>query len=133
MMTHNYNPHSDDNKIPSFNPEQTKNLVDLAKFQLGENITKMTSKLDINVEHLVRFLPLSKYCKKKREALNLSLKEIGSKLKVPNYKLKAIEETTLHAVKHEILIQYIKFLGIEKEFELWAQENQDILEEISEV
>ncbi len=132
MMPNSNTSHPDD-KIPSFTPEQTENIVELAKFQLGENIIKMTSELNINMHHLVRFLPVAKYCKKKREALNLSLKEIGSKLKIPQYKLKAIEETTLHEVKHEILIQYIKFLGIEKEFELWAQENQDIIEEISEV
>ena len=122
-----------DDKIPIFTPEQAKNLVDLVKFQLGEKISSLTSELNINIHHVIRYLPLAKFCKKKRESLNLSLKEIGTKLKVPKYKLKAIEETSLHAVKHEILIQYVKFLGIEKEFELWAQDNQDILEEISEV
>lgn len=129
----NRNTTNPDNKIPSFTPEQTKNLVELANFQLGEKISSMTSEFNINIHHLIRFMPVAKYCQKKREALNLSFKEIGAKLKVPNYKLKAIEETTLHAVKHEILLQYVKFLGIEKEFELWAQENQDIIEEISEV
>jgi len=133
MMTQNNSSQPDNNKIPSFTPEQAKNLVELAKFRLGEEISSMTSELNINMHHLVRFMPVAKYCQKKREALNLSLKEIGLKLKVPKYKLKAIEETSLHEIKHEILIQYIKFLNIEKEFELWAQENQDIIEEISEV
>ena len=131
-MTQN-NTSQPDDKIPSFTPEQSKNLVELAKLQLGKQFTMMTSNLKINVEHLVRFIPVAKFCQRKREEKNLSHKEIAKQLNVPHKKLKAIEDTALHEVKSEILIQYVKFLGIEKEFELWAQENQDILEEISEV
>ena len=103
-----------DNKILSFNPEQAKNLVEVAKFQLGDHIGSMISEFKLNMDHMVRFIPLAKYCQRKRGALKLSLKEIGAKLKVPKYKLQAIEDTSLNQVKHDILIKYIKFLGIER-------------------
>ena len=66
---------------------------------------------------------------RKREEKGLSLKEASAKVKIPQYKLKYIETTGILDIEHDILEKYIKFLGIEKEFDEWKKQNKDIYKE----
>ncbi len=86
--------------IPNITPEQMDELVGLAKFRIGERIASMISESKINMHQMVRFLPVAKYCQNKRKELNLSIKEISSKIKVPQYQLKAIEEASVSEIRY---------------------------------
>ena len=66
----------------------------------------------------------------KREEKGISLKEASSNLKIPLYKLKYIETTGILDIELDILEKYIKYLGIEKEFNEWQKQNQDIYKEM---
>lgn len=118
--------------IPNITPKKTDELVGLAKFRMGERISSMISESKINMHQMVRFLPVAKYCQNKREEMSLSIKDISSKINVPQYQLKAIEGASVSEIRYVMLKKYVEFLDIDKEFEKWAQQNSDIIEEIGE-
>jgi len=79
----------------------------------------------------MRFLPLSQLCHKHREKKRLTLRQISSKLDVHFYDLYLIEQCCLKEINLDILKKYVSFLGIEQDFEKWAQENGDIVDAMS--
>lgn len=120
-----------DNKFPKITSEQADNIIELLKGSFGENTIKMIDDHGVNINHLVRSMFLSKLCIRKREEKGISIKDASSNLKIPQYKLKYIETTGILDIELGILEKYIKYLGIEKEFDEWKKQNQDIYKEMS--
>lgn len=98
-----------------------------------KGLARLHPKSKMNVHHIVQFLPVSQLCRKQRIERNLSLREVGSKIDVHYYELHVIEQFSLREINLEILLKYIGFLGIEKEFEEWSQNNAEIIEAIGSV
>ena len=119
-----------DNKFPNLNSEQADNLVELVKEMFGEQTSKILEGSGLNVNNMVRFMYISRLCQKKREEKGLGLKTISSKLKIPQYKLKYIEESGMGNINNDILGKYIKYLGLEKEFNEWLNQNEDVYEQL---
>ena len=122
--------HMNDDIFHKINSEQADNIIELLKESLGENTVNMIDNHGININHLVRSIYLSKLCIRKREEKGISLKKASSNLKIPLYKLKYIETTGILDIELDILEKYIKYLGIEKEFNEWQKQNQDIYKEM---
>ena len=120
----------DDNKFPSLNSKQADNLVELVKETFGTQTSRMLENSGLNMNHMVRFMYLSRLCQKTREEKGLSFKNISAKLKIPQYKLKYIEENGTGSINTDILEKYIKFLGLEKEFNKWLKQNKDVYEQL---
>ncbi len=116
--------------IPCLSSEQANNLVELVKAQMGETIVSTVNKY-FNMNQFIRFLFVSKFFEKKRKEFNLSLKDVSSKIKVPQYRVEAIENARLSEIQSEALKKYASLLGLEKGFEQWSAQNADIIEEIS--
>ena len=119
-----------DNKFPNLNSEQADNLVELVKEMFGEQGLKILEGSGLNVNNMVRFMYISRLCQKKREEKGLNLKTISSKLKIPQYKLKYIEESGMGNIDPDILEKYVKYLGLEKEFNEWLKQNKDVYEQL---
>lgn len=118
------------NKFPNLNSKQADNLVELVKEMFGEQPLKILEGSGLNVNNMVRFMYISRLCQKKREEKGLDLKTISSKLKIPQYKLKYIEESGMGNVDINMLEKYIKYLGLEKEFTEWLNQNKDVYEQL---
>ena len=116
--------------FPSFNHEQADNIVAYMKDMFGKEVTDVMDQSNLNMNHLVRFLYLSKLCQNTREEKGLSLKDISNQLKIPQYKLKAIENNEFSSFTKEILEEYIIFLGLKKQFDEWLENNRDVYEGI---
>lgn len=119
-----------DNKFPSLNSEQADNLVEVAKEMLGTQASKMLENYGLNINHMIRFMYISRLCQKTREENGFSLKNISSKLNIPQYELKYIEENGIGNINNDILGKYIKYLGLEKEFNEWLNQNEDVYEQL---
>ena len=76
------------------------------------------------------FMYISRLCQNKREEKGLTFKKISSQLKIPQYKLKYIEEDSISNIQPDILEKYIEFLGLKKEFDEWLKNNRDIYDEL---
>jgi transcriptional regulator with XRE-family HTH domain len=58
-----------------------------------------------------------------REATGLTIKEVASRMKVPQYRLNAIEKGNLSEFKADVLQKYAEFLDLTKWLDKWAATN----------
>jgi hypothetical protein len=118
----------DKKPFPIVNSEQADLLLALAKEQLGPDLACMISTSPINMNHLIRFMGVASMCRARREEKGLGFKDISSGLKIPQYKLKAIEESSTMNIVPEILDKYVEYLGLGEEFGKWMEENREVYE-----
>jgi transcriptional regulator with XRE-family HTH domain len=84
----------------------------------------------IDLEALVRFDAVAQRCRMARESRGLTIKEVAANLKVPQYRLKAIEDGHLLELRPAILEKYLGFLSLGRWFARWAKANQVICKRI---
>ena len=119
-------------QFPQFDKEQADVLVKTTMEMLGPGVGKELASSGLNVNHLIRFMYIGNLCKNTREERGLSFKEISSQLKIPQYRLKPIEDSYCGSIEVGVLEKYIEFLGLKENFEKWKVENMDVYEEITE-
>jgi len=112
----------DESKI--LNDEEIKAIVFLAKKTFGQTFSDKTVERDFSFENMLRFRAVSARCRDARIRLGLSIKETALKLKVPQYRIKAIENASVQEIVPEALLKYVAFLGLEKWFHRWTTANQ---------
>ena len=98
--------------------------------QLGTDLANMIDESKANMNHLVRFMHISKLCQARREERGLSFKDISSQLNIHQYRLKAIEGNSIQSIAPAIFDRYIEFLELKDEFQEWLKENKDVYEEV---
>jgi hypothetical protein len=76
------------------------------------------------VEQTVRHFSLAKRCAAAREQKGLTIADVAKKLKLPQYRLKAIESCRVAEVQPHVVEQYIRFLGLNRWFSRWTSANQ---------
>ncbi len=79
---------------------------------------------------MIRFMSVAHRCKEARERKALSVQEVASLLKVPQYRIKAIEDSRMTEVNPDTLEKYIDLLGILRWFNEWAKSNADVHQRI---
>jgi hypothetical protein len=75
----------------------------------------------IDVTAIVRFQAVARRCREARENKSQTIKDVAVALKVPQYRLRAIEEVTLSEVIPEILDRYIEYLGLSSWYARWRR------------
>ena len=85
------------------------------------------------VEQTVRLFSLAKRCSAARERRCLTITDVAKELKVPQYRLKAIESCRAAELEPNVLDQYIRFLGLNRWFSRWVSANQGILASVGRV
>lgn len=90
------------------------------------NLKEALGKYDINPKDMVRFQMVSEMCRSEREKKGITFKQIVLSLKVPQYRLKYIESSSVKNINAVILESYIDYLGLRKWFNLWKRYNLDI-------
>jgi len=74
----------------------------------------------------VRWSSLRARCEEEREKRGLTLKDISLDLKIPQYRLRAIEQGTLREIKSHFAHRYFNYLGIETWVRRWARANAEL-------
>lgn len=90
------------------------------------NLKEALGKYDINPKDMVRFQMVSEMCRSEREKKGITFKQIVLSLKVPQYRLKYIESSSVKNINAVILESYIDYLGLRKWFNLWKRYNLDV-------
>ncbi|MFA4836988.1 MAG: helix-turn-helix domain-containing protein [Dehalococcoidia bacterium] len=75
---------------------------------------------------IIRWSSLRARCEREREKRNLSLKDASVRLKIPQYRLRAIESGELAAFEPEMAREYFQFLGIDRWIDRWRRANRDL-------
>ena len=88
-------------------------------------------KYDINPQDMIRFQMVSEACRSKREKKELGFKQIALALKIPQYRLKDIEGSSVKNIDTGILENYIDYLDLREWFNSWKEHNQDVYKRLS--
>jgi hypothetical protein len=97
------------------------------------NLKEALGKYDINPKDMVRFQMVSEICRSEREKKGITFKQIALSLKVPQYRLKYIESSSVKNINAVILESYIDYLGLRKWFNLWKRHNLDVYNRLTGV
>lgn len=100
---------------------------------LGESVTRAVEAYGLDVEALLRFMPVAERCRIARARKDLSLKDAARALRVPQYRLKDIEENRVGAVDQAVLVLYIELLDIKQWFSRWKAQNSSLYESLSPI
>ena len=79
-----------------------------------------------SMERIIRWSSLRARCEREREKRSLSLKDVSERLKIPQYRLRAIESGKLAAFEPEMAREYFRFLGIDRWIDRWRRANRDL-------
>ena len=109
--------------IKILSDEEVKKVSRILKDSLGISISQKAKKYGIDFEAMVRFHSLAEKIQERRESRHLTIKEVSKRLKVPQYKLKYIEESSLGNLSFKILEDYVKFLELDEWYKDWLNAN----------
>ena len=102
-------------------------LIDAAlRLDLTKRLGKGFSK------DLIRFYPVGEKCKQVREEKGLTIKQIAKLMRVPQYRLRAVEDSSLRYILFDVLEQYIYYLGLTHWFIQWRNKNKDVYRRLKE-
>lgn len=90
---------------------------------LGWEATELLQGSRIRPQDTIRWSSLKTRCEQARAERGLTLKEAAVALKVPRYRLEAVEAGRLGELKPEIAHRYFSFLGIELWVKRWLRAN----------
>ena len=76
----------------------------------------------------ILFMAISEKIIAVREKRNLTIKEISKILKIPQYKIKYIEDSNLKEIKTKFVEKYLHFLNLEIDYNKWTKKHKDIVE-----
>jgi len=77
-------------------------------------------------ERIVRMMALSARCKEAREERGLSIKEVADQLRIPQYRIKAIEAGTSAKLHPAHLQSYVDFLNLKRWLRQWGEANPEL-------
>lgn len=95
------------------------------------NLKDVLDKYDIRPKDMIRFQVVSGMCLSQREKKDLTLKQIALSLKVPQYRLKYIENSSVKNISAGILENYIDHLDLRRWFDEWKKCNLDVYKRLS--
>ena len=104
--------------------KMAEKVIDAVDFTLGKRITDILGRQCS--KDVIRFNPVGNECGKVREQKGLSIKAVSAQMKIPQYRLSAIEKSDIKYIQPAVLESYIDLLGIREWFNGWMHENADV-------
>jgi ribosome-binding protein aMBF1 (putative translation factor) len=106
--------------------KEVEKMTQLLRDFLRREFSDMPEKLMHSAEEVLRMHSLRNRFQSAREARGLSIKEVAAQLKVPQYRLKAIEGGSSSEIKQDIFQKYSEFLDLEDWVSEWAAANKKV-------
>lgn len=110
--------------------KEVEKITQLLQDFLRLEFPHMPEKFIESAEETVRMHSLRKRFQSAREETGLSIKEIAAQLKVPQYRLKAIEGVSGSEIKQEIFQKYSEFFGLEDWVSEWVNANKKLADKL---
>ena len=106
--------------------DEVRAIVAAAEALVGRQIVAIANRLGVDREAKVRLLALQLKCGNAREKLGLSLRQAAARLRVPQYRLRAIERGILGEIDSHILGSYVRLLAVGPWFRRWIAANPTV-------
>jgi hypothetical protein len=110
---------------------EVKALAKAVRTALGPTFAALTSGLGVRAEDGIRFHAVATKCSISRESRGVTVKDVAATLRVPQYRLKAIERCSLREVRGEVLERYAAFLELDEWLSKWAAANPRLAVELN--
>ena len=106
--------------------EEVAQITKALRKILREEFPSLQPGLLSSVEDTVRMQSLRSRFRQARESMNLTFKEVATRLKVPQYRLKAVEEGSLSEIDRTVFTKYSDFLRLEQWVSQWVESNRKL-------
>ena len=102
--------------------ELSRRLTDL----LPPKLVAYSLEQGITTEITIRMSSLAARFEEARVARGRSIKEVAEQLRVPQYRIRAVEQGRASEILPEVLAKYSAFLGLDRWCKRWATANQQL-------
>jgi hypothetical protein len=103
--------------------EEVAQMTKALRKLLREEFPSMPPGFLSSAEDTVRMHSLCSRFRQARESMSLTFKEVATRLKVPQYRLKAVEEGHLSEIDSTVFTKYSDFLELEQWVSRWVESN----------
>lgn len=104
-------------------PQEIRLVARRVKAMLPPKIFQSSRSRSRSVEDILRIGSLSKRCQIEREQLGLTVKQVATQLRVPQYRVKAIDEGRIGEIQKEVLERYLILLQLHEWVQEWIAAN----------
>ena len=94
------------------------------------DVVGYAARLGVGIEDTVRYIAVAEQLRKARETAGMSVKEVASRLGVPQYRIRDAESNGAVAMG-AVLEKYARLVGLHQWYEEWSQHNLDLARRIS--
>lgn len=105
---------------------EVKVVAGEAQRVFGPELADLLNTSRVKFEDVIRWSSLGARCQQARAEHGMSIRDVAIALKVPQYRLQAIEKGTLRELKPTIARRYFQFLGIESWVKRWSRVNREL-------
>lgn len=109
---------------------QVELLTEAVHQLLGQEFVSESAGRGFDTHRGVRFMAVSARCTAERERIGLTVKQAAARIKVPRYRLKAVESGRLSEIRPEVLARYVSFLGLDSWLGRWVKMNGTLATEL---
>ncbi len=102
---------------------EVKALAKVLRAALGPTYAELASGLGVRAEDGIRFRAVAAKCFLSRESRGMTVKDVAATLRVPQYRINAIDRCLLREVRGDILQRYATFLDLEAWLSKWTAAN----------
>jgi len=103
-------------------------LADLVVDSLGPEVKSLMGRYGTSPADMFLFMPVGKEFAAAREARGLTIKKISQQLRVPQYRLRAIENARVRDLRSDAVSKYAEFLNLTNWYQDWCSENETFVE-----
>lgn len=93
---------------------------------IGPVLGELSEHYGLDFEASVRFGAVAHRLREAREARGMDLKSAARAVRVPQYRLRYIEQSSLKHLRGSDLHAYIDFLGLNRWFQRWRKANPEL-------
>lgn len=103
---------------------EAKVIADMVIDSLGTQLKSLLARSDVSPADLILFMPVGKKFTGAREVRGLAIKEVSARIRVPQYRLRAVENARLRQLKSDAATKYAEFLKLTTWYQDWCSENE---------
>lgn len=110
--------------------EQVKEVARLMSAVFRREFPVAAGCASASSEDIVRLSSLRARCARARQERGFDVKAVARLLKVPQYRVRAVEDGSRSEMKPEAVRLYVEFLGLQRWARRWAKANPELAERI---
>jgi len=111
-------------------PEQIAAVKEGIERLLGPTVVSAFRDYRLDTEGMLRFMSVGAKLRELREMKALELKGVAAHLRIPQYRLREIESSSVNNVVGEIVLRYARFLGAGRWLRRWCSMNPSLAERL---